>query len=220
MEAVLLSLGGCAIGLPLAYVAAPAFVILLPRGVVPWTISFTPDGRIIAAAVGMAMLVALVITAIPAWIATRRSVALGTDRRVTRATYRSAQVLLVLQVAATLVLVFGCSLLVRSLVALEHVDRGYGANDVLSIRLTSTAGGYSKLDQPAYYRELVARVAALPGVTSVGMARYFGTVPDERGWYGPVSWSGESRMTRDATPWTFSSQQDREPSDHGPHNHW
>ena len=198
-EAVLLSLGGCAIGLPLAYIAAPAFVTLLPVGNLPWTISFTPDARVFAAAVGTAMLVALVITAIPAWIATRRrTVALGTDRSVARATYRSAQVLLVLQVAATLVLVFGCSLLVRSLVALENVDRGYGANDVLSIRLMSTAGGYSKLDQPAYYRELVERVGALPGVTSVGMARYFGTVPDERGWYGPVSWSGEDQAATTA----------------------
>ena len=198
MEAVLLSLGGCAIGLPLAYVAAPAFVTLLPVGNVPWTISFAPDGRVIAAAVGIAILVAVVITAIPAWIATRRSLALGTDRSVTRATYRSAQVLLVLQVAATLVLVFGCSLLVRSLVALEHVDRGYDASDVLSIRLTSTAGGYSTLDQPTYYRELIGRVGALPGITSVGMARYFGTVPEERGWYGPVSWSGEEQAATTA----------------------
>src|SRR5205823_3048987 len=50
MESVLLSLGGCAIGLPLAYVAAPAFVTLLPVGNVPWTISLTPDARVIAAA--------------------------------------------------------------------------------------------------------------------------------------------------------------------------
>jgi predicted permease len=199
MEAVLLSFGGCAIGLPLAYVAAPAFVILLPRGVVPWTISFTPDGRVIAAAIGMAMFVALVITAVPAWIATsRRSMMLGTDRSVTRATYRSGQVLLVLQVAVTLVLVFGCSLLVRSLVALESVDRGHSANDVLSIRLTPTADGYSKLDQPTYYRELVRRVGALPGVTSVGMARYFGTLPDERAFYGPISWSGEEQAATTA----------------------
>jgi predicted permease len=198
MEAALLSLGGCAIGLPLAYVAAPAFVSLLPVGNLPWTISLTPDGRVIAAACGIAMLVALVITAIPAWIATRRSLTLDSDRSVTRATYRSAQVLLVLQVAATLVLVFGCSLLVRSLVALASVDRGYGANDVLSIRLTSTAGGYSTLDQPTYYRELVERVGALPGVASVGMAKFFGTVPNERAWYGPVAWSGEEQAAATA----------------------
>ena len=194
MEAVLLSVAGCALGLPLAYVAAPAFVSLLPVGNIPWTISFTPDGRVMAASGGIALLVALVITAIPAWIATgRRFLVLGTDRSVTRATYRSAQVLLVLQIAATLVLVFGCSLLVRSLVALESVDRGYAAKDVVSIRLTSTAGGYSKLDQPTYYRELIQRVGVLPGVISVGMARFFGTVPDERAWYGSVSWSGEDQ---------------------------
>jgi predicted permease len=198
MDAVLLSLGGCAIGLPLAYVAAPAFVTLLPVGNLPWTISLTPDGRVIAAAIAIATLVALLITTIPAWIAIRRhALTLDTDRSVTRA-YRSAQVLLVLQVAATLVLVFGCSLLVRSLVALEHVDRGYDANDVVSIRLTSTAGGYSTLDQPTYYRGLVDRVGAVPGVKSVGMARYFGTVPNERGWYGPVSWSGEEQAATTA----------------------
>jgi predicted permease len=199
MEAGLLSIAGCAIGLPLAYVAAPALATLLPVGNASWTISFAPDGRVIAAAVGMAMLVALVITTIPAWIATRRlSLMPGADRSVTRATHRSAQVLLVLQFAVTLMLVFGCSLLVRSLVALENVDRGYSAKAVWSIRLTPTAGGYSSLDQPTYYRELVERVGALPGVTSVGMARYFGTVPDERGWYGPVSWSGEEQAATTA----------------------
>lgn len=72
------------------------------------------------------------------------------------------------------------------------------ANDVLSIRLTSTAGGYRALDQPIYYRELIGRVGALPGITSGGMARYFGTVPDERGWYGPVSWSGEEQAATTA----------------------
>lgn len=194
MEAVLLALGGCLIGLPLAYAAAPAFVALLPVGNVPWTISLGPDGDVLAAAVGTALLVALVITAIPAWLATRRgSLQLGPNRSVTRATNQSAQVLLVLQVAATLVLVFGCSLLVRSLAALERADRGYSAHDVVSIRMTSTAGGYTDLKQPAYYPDLVARVSALPEVTSVGMARYFGTVPNERGWYGPVSWSGEEQ---------------------------
>ena len=194
VEAVLLALGGCAIGLPLAYAAAPTLVTLLPVGNLPWTISLQPDGRVVAAAVGTAFLIALVITAIPAWLATRRaSLQLGTDRSVTRATNRSARVLLVLQVAATLVLVFGCSLLVRSLVALETVDRGYAARNVLSMRLTSTAGGYTALNQPAYYPDLVARVSALPQVRSVGMARYFGTLPNERGWYGPVSWSGEGQ---------------------------
>jgi hypothetical protein len=51
MEVVILSLGGCAIGLPLACAAAPAFATLLPVGNLPWTISFTPDGRVIAAVV-------------------------------------------------------------------------------------------------------------------------------------------------------------------------
>ena len=199
VEAVLLSLGGCAIGLPLAHVAAPAFVGLLPVGNVPRTISLAPDGRVVAAAVGIAVLVALVITAIPAWIATRRrSFMLGTDRSVTRATHRSAQVLLVLQIAATLVLLFGCSLAVRSLVALQNIDRGYGATDVVSIRLLPTPGGYSTLDQPTYYRELVDRVGALPGVASIGMARYFGTLPDEGALYGPVSWSGEDQAATTA----------------------
>ena len=170
------------------YAAAPTLVTLLPVGNLPDTIPLQPDGRVVAAAVGTAFLIALVITAIPAWLATRRaSLQLGTDCSVTRATNRSARVLLVLQVAATLVLAFGCSLLVRSLVALETVDCGYAARNVLSMRLTSTAGGYTALNQPAYYPDLVARVSALPQVRSVGMARYFGTLPNERGRYGPVS---------------------------------
>ena len=47
--------------------------------------------------------------------------------------------------------------------------------------MTSTADAYSTLDQPTCYRDLVRRVGALPGVTPVGIARYFGTIP--------ISWS-------------------------------
>lgn len=199
MEAILLSLAGCAIGLPLAYIAAPAFVGMLPVGNVPRTISLAPDARVVAAAIAISVLVALVITAIPAWIAIRRrSLIVGSGRSATRATQRSAQVLLVLQIAATLVLVFGCSLAVRSLVALQNVDRGYSARNVVTMRLLPTPGGYSTLDQPTYYRQLVDRVGALPGVTSVGMTRFFGTVPEERAWYRPVSWTGEEQAATTA----------------------
>jgi predicted permease len=80
------------------------------------------------------------------------------------------------QLAGTVVLVFACALLVRSFTSLAHVDLGFDHERLLSVRLLPAPGGYQDLNQQAYYRQLLEEFAQLPGVTSVGFARYFGTI--------------------------------------------
>jgi putative ABC transport system permease protein len=169
-ESFMLAIAACAVGIPLAYVAAPAMVTLFPVGNLPWTFSLTPDWRVIAVAVASAFGVTALMTGVPGWLAAR-TMRLQPERTVTRASSRSAHVLLVLQIAATLILVFGSTLLARSLFTLETTYRGYRGEDIVSARLTQTAGGYTDFDQTAYYPQLADRLGSLPGVSSVGFAR-------------------------------------------------
>jgi predicted permease len=148
---------------------------------------------VLTVAVATAFALAALMTLVPGWLAAR-AMTLPSNRTVARATSRSAHVMLVLQIAATLVLVFGSTLLARSLFTLETTYRGYRGEGIVSARLTQTAGGYADLDQAAYYPQLADRLASLPGVTSVGFARYFGTMPNERSLYTPVHWAGDEHQ--------------------------
>lgn len=175
-ECAVYAVAGSLLGIPLAYAGAEAFSTLLPIGNRAWTMVTAPDAGVMAIIVGASLLVTFLIAALPIWLATRSTVQPGSDRRVSRATSRWAQSMLVAQIAMTVVLVFCSSLLVRSFTALRDVDRGFDGERLLSLRLAANPSGYQDMNAAAYYPALVERIAALPGVQSVGLARYFGTM--------------------------------------------
>jgi predicted permease len=74
------------------------------------------------------------------------------------------------QVAVCLVLTVAASLLLRGLYAAQTVEPGFAYRDttVASIRLR--AGGYDEPRATAFNRELMQRLASLPGVTAVAQA--------------------------------------------------
>jgi predicted permease len=166
----------CGVGVAIAYAGTRAFSALLPWGNMPWTIDFTPDVRILAAVAGACLLVTVLITMVPAWLATRAQRMVQTSRATTRGASRWSNAMLIGQLAATVVLVFACGLLVRSFTSLANVDRGFDHDRLLSVRLLPGPGGHQNLRQQEYYSQLLQKLAALPGVESVGFARYFGTI--------------------------------------------
>lgn len=175
-ESVILAVSGTALGVPLAILASAAFSGLFPAGNMAWTMTTTPEGVVFVAAAVGSIVMALMISALPIWLVARRSPQLRTDRTVSRATSRWAQAMLVSQVAVTVTLVFTCGLVVRSFYGLQTVDRGFKSDHLLSLRLAANPDGYRDLDAAAYYNSLVQRLASLPGVQSVGLGRYFGTI--------------------------------------------
>lgn len=192
-EVVVLALIGCALGLGVAVAMEPAAIALFPAGNIPVAFSSGIDVRLTAIMTAATLVIAVLATLLPAWLALGRGHSLAATRTVARSTNRWAQAALVAQVAVTLVLAFSSMLLVRSLVSLQQTDRGYTSGDVLSVRLVPTAGGYEDLDQTTYYPDLVRRTAAISGVSGVAMARYTGTVRNEGPWYGPVMWPGQDQ---------------------------
>lgn len=175
-ECTIYAVAGSLLGIPLAYAGAAAFATLLPIGNRAWTMATVPDMGVMAIIAGASLAVALIIATLPIWLATRRTPQLRSDRSVSRATSRWAQSMLVAQIAMTVVLVFTSSLIVRSFTALRNVDRGFESERLLSLRLAANPAGYQGMNAAAYYPALVERIAALPGVQSVGLARYFGTM--------------------------------------------
>src|SRR4029079_15118 len=78
--------------------------------------------------------------------------------------------LVVGEIAVALVLVVGAALLIRTLVALQHVDMGFTADHVLT---ASVAPPRTQYRDPAALRQLSARLleraAAIPGVRSAAL---------------------------------------------------
>jgi predicted permease len=175
-EAFILACVACGLGVVIASAATRAFRALLPWGNMPWTIDFTPDIRILAAVAGACFVVTLLITIVPAWLATRAERVVQSSRTVTRGVSRWSNAMLVGQLAVTVVLVFACGLLVRSFTSLAKVDRGFDHERLLSVRLLPVPGGHQNLKQQEYYPQLLQKFAALPGVESAGFARVFGTI--------------------------------------------
>ena len=88
----------------------------------------------------------------------------GGDRR------RARSLLIVAEVALSVVLLVGAGLLIRSFVALQRVDPGYDGADVLTFELSMPFGKYAGgAPRRAFFRDLREKLEALPGVTTVGL---------------------------------------------------
>ena len=86
-----------------------------------------------------------------------------------RGRLRLRRVLVAAEVALSLLLLVGAGLLIKSFMRLQRVDAGFDPSGVLTMRIVVPAARYSEPDQVrSFYREVLRRVSALPGVTKVG----------------------------------------------------
>ena len=73
----------------------------------------------------------------------------------------------------TLVLVIGAGLMMRTLWSLSHVDAGFRADGVLTLRVQPSGDRYDTNEKRVrYIQTLLERLAALPGVQSTGMIHH------------------------------------------------
>ncbi len=88
---------------------------------------------------------------------------------------RTRSLLVVFESAIAVMLLIGAGLLVRSLIALQNVDPGFDANNVLTMRISLPMQKYDTPEKAAnFFGQLETRVASLPGVES---AAYISELP-------------------------------------------
>ena len=94
-------------------------------------------------------------------------------RQTTGGSHRLRSSLVVFEVALSLVLLVGAGLLVRSFLALLKTNPGFNPDNVLTMNLVLPGAKYKEEPQrDSFYRDLVQRVKALPGVESVAVVNY------------------------------------------------
>ena len=169
-ESLVLAAVGGGSGLLLASWIAPGLAALAPRALAPGALQL--DLRVLAFTAGLALATAVIFGLLPALHVDAPAEALkeaghtGTGS-AHRARLRSA--LVVAEVALALVLQIGAGLLVRSFARLQRVDPGFEPAGVMTADLWLPGTKYpQKAQQAAFFREVVRRVSAAPGVEAAG----------------------------------------------------
>jgi predicted permease len=195
-EALLLALLGAAAGLLVHRWFQDGLVALVAasRNDVPLALDVHTDARLVLFVVGVVLATATLLGAVPA---------LGTLRGDLQTTLRSStpsmaaghrltgRILLASQVASSLVLLVGAGLLTGTLARLRGVSSGYDEEHVLLAGLNVQKTGLDDARAQLLYRDLEARLLALPGVRGAGLG-----VPDllsgsNLGW--AITFPGTSR---------------------------
>jgi putative ABC transport system permease protein len=170
VESLVLALGGAALGVFMAWGGLKVLVAAIPPRIIPAEAVIRLNGTVLLFTLGVAVLTALVFGLVPAVHVSRRDLidplrdsGKGTSGGFRHGRLRNAVV--VFEVALSLALLVGAGLLMRSFVALREVDLGFSPDHVLVARLPLPQDRYKTAEQLAgFYRPLLARVKALPGV--------------------------------------------------------
>lgn len=171
-ESMLLALFGAFGGLLLGAFTCKVLSSLKMQGI-PIYLDFSFDGRVFAYAMAAALLAGLALGVVPALRATRAdlvNVARESGNRHSEGRQRMRSMLVMSQVAASFLLLIVAALLSRSLDNARRLDLGFDPRNVVNFSMDPHHMGYSEAQGQQFYRDLLARVRALPGVDAAGLA--------------------------------------------------
>ena len=172
-ESALLALLGSVAGAVLAFWLVDLVAASIPIEL-PFWIRIDVDPNVLVFAVIVSCVTALLAGFLPAWQSTRVGIsqslkAAGAGNTGgTGVGARSREILTIAQVAASIVLLVGASLVLRSMLKLKEVNPGFDARNVLMMEVNPTYSG----DEPTQKRidrfsRLLQRLSEMPGVEAV-----------------------------------------------------
>jgi len=181
-ESVLLALAGGALGLGLSW-AATKYFATLGNGNLPQGMPIAMDSRVLLFMLAISVLTGILFGIVPALQLSKTNMneTLRDEGRGSTGGHRRVQLrglLVVFQVALSLVLLIGAGLLVRSFSRLLRVDPGFDPQNVLTMNVSLPTVKYADAQkQVAFFDELTRRVSALPGVRSAAISAALPLVP-------------------------------------------
>ncbi len=188
-ESLALSLAGALLGLAFAFWGSHLLLLLMTQGnLFPVSLDLSPDWRVLYLTVSVAILTGVLFGLAPAWRCSREdpaSVLQQNARSLGGGTGKLSKVLIITQVALSLVLLLGAGLFVRNFQRLRSIDFGFQKERVLEINLYPRPGGYENLDMSTYHKQLLERISSLPGVRLVSFSG--GSIPSPETWHDTVS---------------------------------
>jgi predicted permease len=171
-ESILLACIGGALGVLIAFSAAPLILALKPS-FLPIFVDVTPDWRVLLFTLGLSVATGVTVGISPALRGTRNRTLTGFNLAANATTFSKSRLrnfLVVSQVAFGLLLLIVAGLCVRSLHNARSVDPGFELDHALMASFDLTTAGHDQNSGETLERQLVEKLGALPGVDSVGLA--------------------------------------------------
>ena len=170
-ESALLSIFGGTFGLLLALWGVPLLVRLVPPGMIPRLSEVHIDAEILTFTLLLSLITSLLFGVAPAIQLSKARLSeflRQDDRRVTGA--RSLRSSLVAgEVALSLVLLIGAGLMIKSFVRLRSVNPGFNPDRALAMTVNLPFDPDASVPKlVAYHKQVIDKLAALPGVSSAG----------------------------------------------------
>jgi predicted permease len=174
-ESVTLAILGGAVGLGLAYGALRGLVAIAPANL-PRLNQISIDCQVLLFTLAVSLIAGFVFGLIPVlkYAGSQLATGLREGGRTlseSRERHRARRILVVVQVGLAFVLLIGSGLMIRTLQSLHHVQPGFARPDrILSLRISIPEAQVKEAERVVrMYADMVQSVAAIPGVTSVGL---------------------------------------------------
>ena len=169
-ESVLL----CGTGAALGVLSAQPMVSVLARYASRFSIralDLTVDSSILWVGAGLAVAAAVLLAYVPRLPSpdTSQGVSVASGVRITGRTTRRLRLFAVTQIAASFMLLAGAGMLVKTLLALQSAESGFDTRNVLALDVPMMGAGRTPDQTLAFYRDMLERISAVPGVNRVAM---------------------------------------------------
>jgi predicted permease len=172
-ESLLLAIAGGAAGALLGMWTSGAFAAFWNEDALPRHAETSLDARVLLFVLGVCILSSLLMGIMPALFSSRvdvnetlRKGASGLS--AARSQQRTRGILVAVEVALALVLLFGAGLFLSSFLHEEQVPRGFDAPGALTFRIDLRGENYAQADQRLrYFHSLTDQIRSLPGVQAV-----------------------------------------------------
>jgi predicted permease len=176
VQSIVIAIVGGTLGTALGIVGVRALKAILPASL-PLVSSVSVDWRVLLVSTVATILIGIAFGVAPALSATRvdpdGALRASSSGGVTRTGAATRRTLVVIEIALAMVLVVGAALMTESLRRLSNVDLGFTPSGLLSFRIQPTSGQVNDVEQiRVYFDEMRRRLAAQPGVQSVGAVQH------------------------------------------------
>ena len=169
-ESLLLSVGGGALGLALAYAGLAVIKATMPDGTIPANLQVVMDGRVLLFVIVLSVVTGVLFGIVPAFKATKTDLTnsikqggLGTSPGHSSKRFRSS--LVVAEEALAFALLAGAGLLIRSFFQMQNVETGFDSTNVVTAELPIPEKRFHTASEfNLYLQQLSEAIAAVPGV--------------------------------------------------------
>jgi putative ABC transport system permease protein len=174
-ESLTLSLAGGILGIGLAIAITEAVKALMPEFYVPNEARITPNGYVLAFSAGVSILTGILFGLAPALQCSRLDLVEtlkdgGKGTGASTAGGRTRSVLVIAEVALSVVLLVGAGLTVRGFLSLQKTNPGFQTDRLLMVGVQLPAKRYATWEQRvAFAQTLLERAAAIPGAQAAAI---------------------------------------------------